>query len=84
MVSLLTTNEGHYMIKPGDIVEILELGPEPIDPRWAVYFAPGTKHIVLAYYPVTWEVELANPDKDTTDPGDGVTFFLGEYKLVDS
>ena len=29
-------------IKPGSIVELLELGPEPIDPRHRVYFAPGT------------------------------------------
>lgn len=69
-------------IKPGSIVEMLELGPEPIDPRWAVHFAPGTRHTVIGYDPVTWEVELVHPDGGTTDPGDGITFFPGEYKLI--
>ena len=31
-------------IKPGSIVEMLELGPEPIDPKLALYYAPGTQH----------------------------------------
>lgn len=72
------------MIKPGDIVEMLELGPEPIDPKLAVHFAPGTRHLVFDYDPVTREVELEHPDRLTTEPGEGVTFFEGEYKIIPS
>ena len=68
-------------IKPGSIVEMLELGPEPIDPKLALYYAPGTQHRVIGYDPVTWEVELINPGGSEV-PGDGVTFFPGEYKLI--
>lgn len=68
-------------IKPGSIVEMLELGPEPIDPKLALYYAPGTQHRVIGYDPVTWEVELVNPG-GSEGPGDGVTFFAGEYKLI--
>lgn len=68
-------------IKPGSIVEMLELGPEPIDPKLALYYAPGTQHRVIGYDPVTWEVELVNPG-GSEEPGDGVTFFAGEYKLI--
>ncbi|WGH28710.1 hypothetical protein KP1_16 [Klebsiella virus 2019KP1] len=69
-------------IKPGSIVELLELGPEPIDPKLQLYFAPGTQHRVIGYYKETWEVELLNPVNGSEDPGDGVTFFPGEYKLI--
>ncbi|ALJ98118.1 hypothetical protein [Klebsiella phage Kp2] len=69
-------------IKPGSIVELLELGPEPIDPKLALYYAPGTQHRVIGYDPITWEVELLHPDNGSEDPGDGVTFFPGEYKLI--
>ena len=69
-------------IKPGSIVEMLELGPEPIDPKLALYYAPGTQHLVIDYDPITWEVELINPDKGSEEPGEGVTFFAGEYKLI--
>ncbi len=69
-------------IKPGSIVEMLELGPEPIDPKLALYYAPGTQHRVICYDPTTWEVELINPYNGSEDPGDGVTFFPGEYKLI--
>lgn len=68
-------------IKPGSIVEMLELGPEPIDPKLALYYAPGTQHRVIGYDPVAWEVELVNPG-GSEEPGDGVTFFAGEYKLI--
>lgn len=68
-------------IKPGSIVEMLELGPEPIDPKLALYYAPGTQHRVIGYDPVTWEVELVNHG-GSEEPGDGVTFFAGEYKLI--
>lgn len=68
-------------IKPGSIVEMLELGPEPIDPKLALYYAPGTQHRVIGYDPVTWEVELVNPG-GSEEPGDGVTVFAGEYKLI--
>lgn len=68
-------------IKPGSIVEMLELGPEPIDPKLALYYAPGTQHRVIGYDPVTWEVELINPG-GSEEPGEGVTFFAGEYKLI--
>lgn len=68
-------------IKPGSIVEMLELGPEPIDPKLALYYAPGTQHRVIGYDPVTWEVELVNPG-GSEEPGEGVTFFAGEYKLI--
>lgn len=69
-------------IKPGSIVEILGLGPEPLEPRHRDYFAPGTQHRVIAYDPEFWEVELINPDNNSEKPGDGVTFFSGEYKLI--
>lgn len=69
-------------IKPGSIVEILGLGPEPLEPRHRDYFAPGTQHRVISYDPELWEVELINPDNNSEKPGDGITFFSGEYKLV--
>lgn len=69
-------------IKPGSIVEIIGLGPEPLEPRHRDYFAPGTQHRVLSYDPEFWEVELINPDNNSEKPGDGITFFSGEYKLI--
>lgn len=69
-------------IKPGSIVGMLELGPEPIDPRHRAYFAPGTQHRVISYYVEFGEVELLNPDSNSEKPGDGITFFAGEYKLI--
>lgn len=69
-------------IKPGSIVEILGLGPEPLEPRHRDYFAPGTQHRVISYDPEFWEVELINPDNNSENPGDGITFFSGEYKLI--
>lgn len=69
-------------IKPGSIVEILGLGPEPLEPRHREYFAPGTQHRVISYDPEFWEVELVNPDNNSEKPGDGITFFPGEYKLI--
>lgn len=69
-------------IKPGSIVEILGLGPEPLEPRHRDYFAPGTQHRVISYDPEFWEVELMNPDNNSEKPGDGITFFSGEYKLI--
>ena len=69
-------------IKPGSIVEILGLGPEPLEPRHRDYFAPCTQHRVISYDPEFWEVELINPDNNSEKPGDGITFFAGEYKLI--
>lgn len=69
-------------IKPGSIVEILGLGPEPLEPRHRDYFAPGTQHRVISYDPEFWEVELINPDNNSEKPGNGITFFSGEYKLI--
>lgn len=69
-------------IKPGSIVEILGLGPELLEPRHRDYFAPGTQHRVISYDPEFWEVELMNPDNNSEKPGDGITFFSGEYKLI--
>lgn len=69
-------------IKPGSIVEILGLGPEPLELRHRDYFAPGTQHRVISYDPEFWEVELINPDNNSEKPGDGITFFSGEYKLI--
>lgn len=69
-------------IKPGSIVEIIGLGPEPLEPRHRGYFAPGTQHRVISYDPEFWEVELMNPDNNSEKPGDGITFFSGEYKLI--
>lgn len=69
-------------IKPDSIVEILGLGPEPLEPRHRDYFAPGTQHRVISYDPEFWEVELINPDNNSEKPGDGITFFAGEYKLI--
>ncbi|UVX30372.1 hypothetical protein A1l_00030 [Klebsiella phage VLCpiA1l] len=68
-------------IKPGSIVELLDLGPEPLSPELRKYFAPGTQHRVISYCEETWEVELMHPG-GTEEPGDGVTFFPGEYKLI--
>lgn len=69
-------------IKPGSIVEIIGLGPEPLEPRHRDYFAPGTQHRVISYDPEFWEVELINPDNNSEKPGDGITFFSGEYELI--
>nr|DAH76677.1 MAG TPA: hypothetical protein [Caudoviricetes sp.] len=69
-------------IKPGSIVEIIGLGPEPLEPRHRDYFAPGTQHRVISYDPEFWEVELINPDNNSEKPGDGIAFFSGEYKLI--
>lgn len=68
-------------IKPGSIVELLELGPEPLTPIFQEYFAPGTQHRVISYCEETWEVEVMHPG-GTEEPGDGITFFPGEYKLI--
>lgn len=70
------------IIKSGSIVELMDLGPEPIDPRYAAYFTPGTRHTVLFFDPVTGEIELSYPGLVVSRPGDGVTFFPGEYKLI--
>ncbi|UVX29011.1 hypothetical protein A1o_00019 [Klebsiella phage VLCpiA1o] len=69
-------------IKPGSIVELLELGPEPIGPELSSYFVPGSQHRVISYCEETWEVELIDPTNGSEEPGDGVTFFAGEYKLI--
>ena len=68
-------------IKPGSIVELLELGPEPLPSILQDYFAPGTQHRVISYCEETWEVEVMHPG-GTEEPGDGITFFAGEYKLI--
>ncbi|WPJ51068.1 hypothetical protein RCIP0031_00028 [Klebsiella phage RCIP0031] len=68
-------------IKPGSIVELLDLGPEPLSPELREYFAPGTQHRVISYCKETWEVELMHQD-GTEEPGRGITFFPGEYKLI--
>lgn len=68
-------------IKPGSIVEMLDLGPEPLSSELRKYFAPGTQHRVISYCKETWEVELMHPG-GTEEPGDGVTFFAGEYVLI--
>lgn len=69
-------------IKPGSIVELLELGPEPIGPELSSYFVPGSQHRVISYCEETWEVELIDPTNGSEEPGDGITFFQGEYKLI--
>lgn len=69
-------------IKPGSIVELLDLGPEPLAPDLREYFAPGTQHRVLYYCDTTWEVELIDPSNGSEVPGSGITFFPGEYKLI--
>ena len=69
-------------IKPGSIVELLELGPEPIGPELSSYFVPGSQHRVISYCEETWEVELIYPTNGSEEPGDGITFFPGEYKLI--
>lgn len=69
-------------IKPGSIVELLDLGPEPLAPDLREYFAPGTQHRVLSYCETTWEVELIDPSNGSEVPGAGITFFPGEYKLI--
>ena len=69
-------------IKPGSIVELLELGPEPIGPELSSYFVPGSQHRVISYCEETWEVELIDPTNGSEEPGDGITFFAGEYKLI--
>lgn len=70
-------------IKSGSVVELMDLGPEPIDPRYAPYFTPGTRHTVLFFDPVTGEIELSYPGLVVSRPGDGVTFFPGEYKFIE-
>lgn len=36
-------------IKPGSIVELLELGSEPLGPELRKYFTPGSQHRVISY-----------------------------------
>lgn len=56
-------------IKSGSTVELMDLGPEPIDPRYAAYFTPGTRHTVLFFDPVTGEIELSYPGLVVSRPG---------------
>ena len=57
-------------IKPGSIVELLELGPEPIGPELSSYFVPGSQHRVISYCEETWEVELVDPTNGSEEPVD--------------
>lgn len=79
-------------IKVGSIIEILNhdgvvnLGKASGSGQdYAAYYLGrypiGSKHEVLAFHPVTGEVEVSydhNPDEDEWH-----TFFPGEYKLVE-
>lgn len=64
-------------IKVGSIIEIVHHDLDYIDPEDAKRFPVGTRHEVVAYWPDTGEVELWTAINDT------VTFFPGEYKLVE-
>ena len=45
------------------------------------YYKVGSQHRVIEFFPDTGEVELVGPEGEDT-PGEGVTFFPGEYKIV--
>lgn len=45
------------------------------------YYKIGSQHRVIEFFPDDGEVEVVGPDGEDT-PGDGVTFFPGEYKLI--
>lgn len=69
------------MIKVGSIIEMVQHGPEFISPEDAKSFPVGSRHEVLAFHQETGEVEVCTevpgyPDK-------WITFFPGEYKLVE-
>lgn len=47
----------------------------------AGYYKVGSQHRVIEFFPDTGEVELVGPAGDDS-PGNGITFFPGEYKIV--
>ena len=47
----------------------------------ADYYKVGSQHRAIEFFPDTGEVELVGPEGGDT-PGEGVTFFPGEYKIV--
>lgn len=63
------------------IVEIVEHGPAFLIDECLEYYKVGSQHRVIEFFPDTGEVELVAPD-GTDTPGDGITFFPGEYKII--
>ena len=67
-------------IKVGSIIEIVDFLPG-YEELYSHLYPLGSKHEVLAFHPVTGEVEVSydhNPDEDEWH-----TFFPGEYRLVE-
>lgn len=73
------------MIKVGSIIEILEYNLEGYgfnEQQWYLSRYPvGSKHTVLAFHPETGEIELCHEDPNSSNMW--ITFFPGEYKLVE-
>lgn len=64
------------------IVEILNHDEYALLTRvYREYYKVGSQHRVIEFFPDTGEVELVAPD-GTDTPGDGITFFPGEYKII--
>lgn len=74
------------MIKVSSIIELLEYDLTDYGPgvqRWYLNTYPvGSKHAVLAFHPDTGEVEVC-ADQRRLNPDKWITFFPGEYKLVE-
>ena len=67
------------MIKIGSIIEILNHDIEETDEEYAAAYPIGSQWEVLVLHPETGEVEV----EDVIWSGTTVTFFPGEYKLVE-
>lgn len=63
------------------IVEILNHSEVFTTAECRRYYKKGSQHRVIEFFPDTGEVELVAPDGADT-PGDGITFFPGEYKII--
>lgn len=69
------------MIKVGSIIEILNHDAEDTDEGYKVTYPVGSQWEVLVFHPETGEVEVEV--EDVIWSGTTVTFFPGEYKLVE-
>ncbi|MBU8970820.1 hypothetical protein KSS88_18410 [Bacillus altitudinis] len=65
-------------IKVGSIIEILNHGIEETDEQYAAAYPIGSQWEVRVFHPETGEVEVEDVIWPPT-----VTFFPGEYKLIE-
>lgn len=66
-------------IKVGSIIEILNHDAEDTDEWYKVAYPIGSQWEVLVFHPETGEVEVG----DVIWPPTTLTFFPGEYKLIE-